>query len=205
MNIVGYQVTDNAKRVETIVRSWCNSFITFSEVTGTVPHQSKPEQTNVGIFCSTAWRSGWVAFQEVACHKKDIGDGEGYGYCDIWLKNFSGTGTAYYVECKGRIVEKKSQAEELLKIAIEDTARLKIEETEKDDTTLLALAFCNIQFYGCYSKEAIHSRIFDIINEIKEIDTDIFAYCFPEKVLDYNDNKYYMPGVILLGKLQEPY
>lgn len=198
MSIYGYTVSANVKELEIIVRSWCNTFIVFSDISGTVPHQSKPEETNVGIFIGAAWKNGWVAFQEVACKKKDINNGHGYGgYCDIWLKNNSSKSYSYYAECKGGIIETQSQAKKLIGDAVRDVQRLIIEE---EQTRTLALAFCNIQFRGRVYEQNPEQKIKEIIEAVGPLDSDIFAYSFPVEVRRYNDEGFYYPGVIMLGQ-----
>jgi len=194
-NIFDFYVNQELKEIKTILHEWCNCFIDFSDISKTVPHQSKPEETNVGILSGAAWKCDWVVFQEMSRRKNDLK--KDYGYCDIWMKNKEFNSFEYYLECKGGFVETKNHANNILNDAITDTRRL---ITENDKAIKLAIAFCNIQFHKNSYDSDQDNKIKNMVKSLIAIpNKNFYAYCFPNSVRNYCDGDYYYPGVLILG------
>lgn len=198
VNFFGYFVKDRIKELASVVEMWGNCFVALSDVSQTVPHQSKPEETNVGILAGAAWRAGWVAFQEMSRRKAGLGS---YGYCDLWLKRDRIPSSKYYLECKGAKVESEKDMKKLLNLAVDDIMRL---NTEEDDSIKIALAFCNIQFKNINSFDETTKKVAELILSVRhsmDFDLDIYAHCFPGSVRKYSDKEYCFPGVMMIGKV----
>lgn len=192
MNTLANTFTNqNIDALKEILDEWCCCFERFANCTGTVPALSKPEETNVGILAGAAWRRNWIAFQEMSRKKADLG---GYGFCDLWLSPESGEADRiFFCECKGEKVTECSDVMKILKKAEADLARLQIESEGRK----LAIAFGNL----CLTRPIdVEYEIPKIISELEAAPVDAFAYCFPRSLRDYEDDRKYFPGVILVIK-----
>lgn len=55
-DISNYEISNALGELDDISKEWCDFFKRLCDTSRTVPHQSKPEETNVGIFAGAAWR-----------------------------------------------------------------------------------------------------------------------------------------------------
>ena len=189
-----------------LLHEWSSNIERYMKYTnGDIPYWYK-ERANVSILAGAAWRSGFIALQEFEADKQISVDettiSELYswkGRCDLYIG--SSTNQHDLIEAKYKWLSLKSDdfnkyATNLVNKALADAKASQC----GGDISAVGVAFIPVYLHAKYM-ENIDDIIKNTIAQIKEMELDAYAWCFPntmrQRILD---NNYLNPGIFLFAK-----
>jgi hypothetical protein len=184
---------------------WIVSVEKYGRITGEKCY-IHTERTDIGILASAVSSVGGTSLQEFQWTKAKKNRTQGNGRADLWIYLEAGRSKSEFVEVKRKWLSLNSN-DSIVRIAdILATARTDARRTQNRDKDTRCVGLSFVPTYIQKSKIAeVPDKIQDLVAAIhsgrEQIGYDAFAWCFPAADQKFADERYIVPGIILLASL----
>lgn len=157
------------------------------------------ERATLSTLAGAVWKCGEFSLEEYRVTKKYRKEAW-TGRADLW---FTWKNTEYQVETKQIWVSLSNKAynsPRYIKKALDEAIKDAVSSNERRQGHTLGIVFV-IPYIASSEKEHLNKALKMFIKEIEQVDYDIMAYTFPPYCRSLHSDKYYYPGVVLVGRV----